>query len=157
MHRYEPSARPQRRVDALGRVSRAVAVPRAVARAHVPVVRREPSDVAPQHSPAVEFRPDPYVDYGRFLTAEGGIRIVYKDLDVRLRHTLWRIFAWTAATGLEGWFLYEHSPVHTTWINVTCFLAIAVINWLIVAKPVEVYRNIEIRPDCMIIEGAELF
>ncbi len=132
-------------------------MPRAVARAHVPVVRRERSDVAPLRSPAVEFQPDPYVDYGRALTPEGGILIAYKDLDVRLRHTIWRVFAWICFTGIEGWYLLDRSPVHGMWINIACLLAVAVINWLIVRKPVELYRHIEIRPDCMIIEGAEVF
>jgi hypothetical protein len=103
------------------------------------------------------FQTDPYVDYGRCLTAEGGILIVFKDIDVRLRHTLWRIFAWTAATGGEAWFLYHHSPVQSFWLNLACLVAIGVINALIVMKPVELYRSLEIRPDCMIIETADIF
>ena len=55
----------------------------------------------------------PYVDYGRWLTAEGGILILYKDLDTRFRHTLWHLFAWTVSTGWEGWYVLHHSPVHT--------------------------------------------
>jgi hypothetical protein len=47
--------------------------------------------------------------------------------------------------------------VHNIWINLACLLAVGVLNWLIVAKPVEVYRWVEIRPDCMIIEGADIF
>src|ERR1700733_5930980 len=61
------------------------------------------------------FQPDPYIDYGRFLTPDGGVRIIYKDLDLRLRHTIWRIFAWTAATGYEIWLLFYHSPVQSIW------------------------------------------
>jgi hypothetical protein len=30
-------------------------------------------------------------------------------------------------------------------------------TWLIIRKPVEVYRSIEIRRDCMIIEGGDIF
>lgn len=103
------------------------------------------------------FQPDPYVDYSRLLTPEGGVLIVYKDHDVRLRHTLWRVFAWTASTGIEGLFLLHHSPLHSGWVNIACLLAIAIVNWLIVKKPVEVYRSIEVRPDCIILEGAEVF
>lgn len=51
------------------------------------------------------FSPDPYVDYARVLTPEGGIKIVYKDLDERLRHTLRRLLLWSCATALEGWIL----------------------------------------------------
>jgi hypothetical protein len=68
----------------------------------------------------------PYVDYCRVLTAEGGVLITYKDLDLRLRHTLWRIFAWTAATGFAGWFIVHHTPLHSDWINFGCLLLVAI-------------------------------
>jgi len=103
------------------------------------------------------FQPDPYTDYGRFLTPEGGILIVFKDIDVHLRHTLWRLLAWTASFCVDGWYLLHYSPVQNLWLNLACLLAVGVINWLIVRKPVEVYRRVEIRPDCMIIEGADVF
>jgi hypothetical protein len=83
--------------------------------------------------------------------------MIYKDLDLRLRHTLWRLFAWTVTTDGEGWYLYHHSPLRSVWLTLACLLAIGVINWLIVAKPVELYRNVEIRPDCMILEGSDVF
>jgi hypothetical protein len=130
---------------------------RNVARLNRPVVAYAPPTVARPTSSSAGFQPDPYVDYGRCLTPEGGIPIAYKDLDTRLRHTLWRLFAWSAATGYEGWVLLYHSPVHSNWINLACLIVLAVINGLIVVKPVEVYRRIEIRPDCMIIEDADLF
>jgi hypothetical protein len=98
----------------------------------------------------------PYVDYCRVLTPEGGVRITYKDLDLRLRHTLWRIFAWTAATGFAGWFVHG-TPLHSNWVKFGCLLVIALVNWLIVRKPVEVYRQVEIRPDCMVLEGKDVF
>jgi hypothetical protein len=103
------------------------------------------------------FQPDPYVDYGRFLTPEGGILLVYKDLDPRWRHWIWRVFAWTAATGTEAWLLLWHSPVHSLWINIALLIVIGVVNGFIVWKPVEVYRRVEIRPDCMIVEGEAVF
>jgi hypothetical protein len=43
------------------------------------------------------------------------------------------------------------------WLNIACLLAAGIVNWLIVRKPVELYRRVEIRPDGMIIEGAEIF
>ena len=55
------------------------------------------------------------------------------------------------------WLTLGHSPVQSEWINVIFLLGIAVLNWLIVAKPVEIYRRVEIRPDCLILEGAEVF
>ncbi|WP_165055182.1 hypothetical protein [Methylocystis sp. MJC1] len=129
---------------------------RIVVRTDRPLVRRAPQVAAPPLA-STAFQPDPYVDYGRFLTPEGGILLIYKDLDERLRHTLWRLFAWSGFTGLEGWFLLHHSPVQIGWVNFIAFLAACAVNWLIVAKPVELYRRIEIRPDCLIIDGSDVF
>jgi hypothetical protein len=121
----------------------------------VPAHNAAPSGFAA--TPWTDFQPDPYVDYGRFLTREGGILIVYKDLDQRLRHLLWRVFAWTVATGFEAWLLVHHSPVQATWINVLCFIIVAAINAFIVWKPPEIYRTVEIRPDGMILECKDIF
>jgi len=121
-----------------------------------PVAPTPLSVPAPVHDSATDDA-SPYVDYGRWLTAEGGILILYKDLDTRFRHTLWRLFAWTVSTGWEGWYVLHHSPVHALWINLACLLAVAIINALIVARPVEIYRHVEIRPDCMILDGADVF
>jgi hypothetical protein len=107
--------------------------------------------------PSIAFKADPYLDYGRFLTPEGGILIVYKDLDLRLRHGVLRVLAWSAATGVEAWFLLHHSPVSTGWINFFFFFAMMIINAVIVWKPPELYRTVEIRPDCMIVEGKDVF
>jgi hypothetical protein len=127
-----------------------------------PVVRtrsRFPQRIIPGIALPPATGPDigPYVDYCRALTREGGVLITYKDLDLRLRHTMWRIFAWTAATGFAGWFIVHHTPVHNDWINFGCLLVLALVNWLIVRKPVEVYRQVEIRPDCMVLEGRDVF
>jgi hypothetical protein len=130
---------------------------RAVARSEVSIPNRDGSATAPPSSSWAGFQPDPYVDYGRFLTPEGGILIIHKDHDLRFRHTLWRLFAWTLSTGGEGWFLFHHAPLHNWWIKLGCLLAVAILNWLIVRKPVEVYRKVEIRPDCLIIEGSDIF
>jgi len=99
---------------------------------------------------------DAYVDYRRVLTAEGGVLMVFKDLDLRLRHTLWRFCAWSASMA-GAWAVVTHAPAHNHWITVTSLLATAIVNWLILRKPVEVLRSIEIRPDCMILEGADVF
>lgn len=103
------------------------------------------------------FGPDPYLDYGRYLTPEGGVLFIYKDLDLRWRYTIWRVFAWTTATAYEGWYLYHRSPLQSVWINIACFFAIAALNYWIVHKPIEVYRRAEVRPDCMILESTDIF
>ena len=106
---------------------------------------------------AAGFQPDPNIDYGRFLTAEGGVRIVYKDVDTRWRHTLWRVAAWSFFTGFEGWTLFDPPPEQGMWLPVVCWLLVAVLNWLIVRKPVELYRSLEFRPDCLILEDRDVF
>jgi hypothetical protein len=159
MRTYAQLDRPQRRAPMALPLSHShsIVATRNIARFNRPVVIYDPPSVALPSPSAVGFQPDPYVDYGRVLTAEGGILIAYKDLDLRLRHTLWRVLAWSSFTGSEGWFLLNYSPVQSAWINVTCFLIVALVNWLIVRKPVELYRQIEIRPDCLILEGGEVF
>jgi hypothetical protein len=157
MERPVRLSRPQRTAPAARRLPRPGVQVRRIVRPELSIPNREilaPTLPAPNWN---GFQPDPYVDYGRFLTPEGGILFVYKDVDVRLRHTVWRVFAWTAATGGEGWYVLHHSPVANVWLNLACLLAVGIVNWLIVRKPVELYRRVEIRPDGMIIEGAEIF
>jgi hypothetical protein len=103
-----------------------------------------------------EFPEDAYLDYRRSLTAEGGVLIVYKDLDLRIRHTLWRVAAAMTATALAGAMIAQ-APVQSLWIKGAALLVTAVINWVIVRKPVELRRSVEIRPDCMILDGADIF
>jgi hypothetical protein len=150
-------SRPHRASRVSGQLGRPVVRSRNIARADRSALDRNISAASDPSSSWSGFQPDPYVDYGRFLTPEGGILIIFKDLDLRLRHTLWRLFAWTASTGGEAWYLYHYSPLQSVWVNLGCLLAIGVLNWLIVAKPVELYRRVEIRPDCMILEGGEIF
>jgi hypothetical protein len=149
--------RPQRTARLARKLPRPIAPVRNVVRSKLPTVKRNISARTIPASNWSGFQPDPYVDYGRFLTAEGGILFIYKDLDLRWRHLLWRIFAWASSTGGEGWYLFHHSPLHSLWLNLACLAAIGVVNWLIVMKPVEIYRRLEIRPDCMIVEGEQVF
>ncbi len=149
--------RPQRRVQFTRQLPRRVAPAYRIVRRELAIPKRSIS--RPPLAPLAwtGFQPDPYVDYGRFLTPEGGILIAYKDLDTRLRHMVWRVLAWTAASGFDAWVLLYHSPVQSIWINGLCLLLAAAINLFIVWKAVEVYRKIEIRPDCLILEGREVF
>jgi hypothetical protein len=108
-------------------------------------------------SPTGGIQPDPYHDYGRYLTPEGGVLFIYKDIDTRWQHTLWRLSAWSASTAAAAWYVLHDTPVETSWINIVGLLILAVVNWFIVAKPVELYRKVELRPDCMIIEDVGVF
>jgi hypothetical protein len=142
---------------AIRRAPRATERPRIVRRTMPPAFDKKLLLEPLPRPPSVDLTPGPYLDYRRSLTPEGGILIVYKDLDTRLRQIIWRIFAWTAYTSLEAWFLLNHSPVQSAAINVLCLLATAGLNFLIVWRLPEVYRSVEIRPDCMILEGADVF
>ena len=150
-------ARPQRRTQTARVVARPKLTLRALPRSDLVVPKRDQPAVALPSSSWVGFQSDPYVDYARVLTPQGGIAIIYKDLDRRLRHTLRRLILWSSATAFAAWIVFGHFPARNPWISAACILAIAVVNWLIVSKPVETYRQIEIRPDCMIIEGADIF
>ena len=132
-------------------------VPRTIKRTTIPAPVQRPQAPNEFNSRALDFSPDPYLDYGRYLTDEGGILIIYKDVDVRFRHTLWRLAAWSAFTSIEAIYLGPYAPLADHWLNVAGLISAAVANFFIVRKPVELYRRIEIRSDCMIIEGRDVF
>jgi hypothetical protein len=143
--------------QALPTIERAVtsssrpAVTRTVAR--LPRAGLQPRPDLPENF----LQPNPFVDYARTLTREGGILIQYKTYDMRLRQTLWRLLAWSLWTGADAFFLW-HGPHPQSWlITAGLFLLAALVNWLIVRKRVEIMASIEIRPDCMILDGSEIF
>ena len=124
------------------------------------VKRREAAREEPrpgQTADAILFAPDPYVDYTRYLTAEGGVAIIYKDIDERWRFVVRRFALCGFFTGAAAWLLLYHSPVHNFAINFAVLIVTAVINWLIVRQPIQIYRSIEIRPDRMILDGRDVF
>jgi hypothetical protein len=153
MPRYVQLTRPRTRPHVARSVPRVVTVHRDIFRLAAPTLdvpfAALPSSIAPELGP--------HVDYARRLTSEGGVLVTYKDLDLRLRHIIARFLAWTAFTGLEAWFLIDQSPVESEWVNRACLLVIAAINFLILWKMPEIYRSVEIRPDCMVLDGADVF
>jgi hypothetical protein len=156
MPNYVLTARPQRRAPLARRVPRK-AVARPVVRTARPTIR----PFAPPNLDALSFPADiqgnPYVDYSRRLTAEGGVLILYKDLDLRIRVFIWRSLAWVAFTGFETWLLLWSSPVQARWINESCLFLMAALNLLILWKPPEISRSMEIRPDSMVLDGKDVF
>ena len=157
MHRLVQIARPTRLSRSAQPVARQPLVPRTPKRnegLYLPESRLPDTSFAfEDHS----FQPDPYLDYGRFLTDEGGVLFIFKDIDVRLRQTVWRLFAWGLFTGVEAFYLSPFLPMGEQWRAIACLLAVAAVNYLIVRKPVELYRHIEVRPDCLILEGNDVF
>jgi len=99
----------------------------------------------------------PYLGYSRQLTPDGSVLFTYRDIDTRLWHTLRRIVLWSAMTSAEGWFLLAPSPAQAGWPAILSVAVLAVVNWLLVRKPVEVYRTLELRHDCLILDGEDLF
>lgn len=157
MRKYIRTARPERNFSTPHTADRFAAPPRPLNRKNIAVRTAQSSTESFHAAPPVPFQLDPYLDYGRFLTAEGGILIIYKDIDVHWRHTIWRLLAWIAFTGFEFHYLFSLTSTQNPWLTWGLLLAAAFLNWLIVAKPVELYRRIEIRPDCMIIDGGDVF
>ena len=119
--------------------------------------RPRPSIVDGVAEAVIDADTGPFEDYGRRLTAEGGILISFKDLDLRLRQYVWRVSAWFSFTGAEAWYLAHHSPVATVWCNAALALALALINGVILRRPSECRRQLEVRADCLIVEGSEVF
>lgn len=175
MRRHVRLPRPQRTSRGAQRASRPTLAPRPtveprrVSRTALPSVSRGISVSArPAVSrdfalgprielPEIESGPNPYVDYARYLTAEGGILIHCKGIDERWRHTIWRLVAWSAATFADAYFVLQPENAQHKALSLFCLLVAAIINLLIVRKPVEAYRSIEIRPDSMVIDGTDTF
>jgi hypothetical protein len=144
------------------RVRRSILIvsPRPVRRPSPRITRRDLTPRTPtprQAANAETFAPDPYLDYSRHLTTEGGVALIYKDIDERWRFVVRRLCLWGIATGAAAWLLLHQSPVRNLAVNIAAIIVIAVINWLIVRQPIEVYRSIEIRAECMILDGHDTF
>ena len=101
--------------------------------------------------------PVPHVDYARSLTAEGGIKIVYLDIDRRISVLLGRVllfcFALCVATALVCICEAAFGP----FVSVLAATALTVAAWFVVFEPTKVHCCIEVRPDCMILDELEVF
>jgi hypothetical protein len=157
MRNHTRTARPQRQASVARQISRRATVTRTLTRVARPSIRRYAPLVLDLASFPIETEASPYLDYGRHLTPEGGVLIAYKDLDLRLRHIIARVFLWGAYTWLEGWYLLNASPLESQLINYACLFAMAALNLLIVWKLPEMFRSVEIRHDCMILDQTDVF
>lgn len=112
------------------------------------------------YTPASAFEPtgriSAFEDYGRHFTAEGGIAFVYKDFDERLSQVLIRLLQWIVAMAYTVAFV-RVSPVDDPVFNGLGVMVLAVIYALILAPKGEVYRSVEVRPDCFIVEQEDVF
>ncbi|MEJ0047137.1 MAG: hypothetical protein WDN04_14245 [Rhodospirillales bacterium] len=111
-------ARPQRIFQSARQLPIATSAPRTIQRQPIAVPARRPLIDIDFSEPSFDFQVDPYLDYGKCLTDEGGILIVYKDIDDRFRHILWRVFSWTLFTGLAAIYFAPYAPVPDHWIEI---------------------------------------
>ncbi len=146
MRRHILLARPERRSAIARQLAPPAAMSRTIKRSEIafPAARQRFEQNSFASSP--NFQADPYLDYGRYLTREGGILIIYKDLDVRLRQTLWRLFTWAAFTGTEALYFGPYAPAQSHWIEIAVLLAAGILNWLIVKKPLRFIAELKSDP-----------
>lgn len=97
-----------------------------------------------------------FYKYRRSLTPEGGILIQYRDADRRWRITVLRVVLWLAMTYGALWLIRNYCPL-AWYLNLALLVLAGVINWWIVQHPIPTRCSIEIRPDCMIIDGEHVF
>jgi hypothetical protein len=102
-------------------------------------------------------RRSPFESYSRSITVQGGgILITYQDQAMGMPYTILRVFAWTAATALAAWLIFiffglEDEPAYAT------LGFFAVLHALIVRRKLKQRHTVEIQPDCMIIDGTDVF
>jgi hypothetical protein len=94
-------------------------------RAYAPTVGRLETDFSDDFFP--EFRPDPYPDYARRFTEEGGVELVYKDIDESLPRTLGKIALWVLAMLTTAAYLHYASPLADAMSNCIGLIVMAVI------------------------------
>jgi hypothetical protein len=112
-------------------------------------IRPEPPRVRPIGKSA-------FYKYRRSLSPEGGILIQYRDADRRWRITALRVILWAAMTYAAWWLIRYYSPL-VWFLNLGILVLAGIINWWIVRRPIGIARSIEIRSDCMIIDGKDVF
>jgi hypothetical protein len=67
-----------------------------------------------------------------------------------------RVFAWIMATGVGGWLIFFVSALSVQQ-SVFAVALLMLVAWLIVRQTVEASHSLEIRPNAMIIDSADVF
>jgi hypothetical protein len=147
MHNHTLRDRPER----TGQTAHQIPGPAATERQIQPVDLPPPSEIVPPTAP--DPAPNPYVDYSRTLTPEGGILIVYKGEDGWPLPFLLRFIIWLALVYAEASFVLHLLTGLASFLWIVGFAALSAI---ILIEP-DFFRSIEIRPDCMIINGKDVF
>jgi hypothetical protein len=105
--------------------------------------------------PAVDRR-SPFEGYLCVLTEEGGVLIAYTDLDCSIVYSILRGVAWLATVIVGARLIFPQSDL-SAWPAFGCLTALGSIAWLIVNLKLEAKHSVEIRQDCMIIDGTDIF
>ncbi len=160
-----------KRLDVIARRG-SPALPTPLRRAASPPV--VPIRAAVPPSRAAYRGPDPYVDFQRDFTDEGGIRLTFKIKDVQAWRTAIRVVLWFLAMTVTLWFAVRGSPfpmeprcalracpesvrlMHFGVNLVLLGLAAAVYHWILFRDD-QAYTSLEIRPDCLIVDGCDTF
>jgi hypothetical protein len=105
--------------------------------------------------PEAAGRRDPFNGYLRMLTPQGGILILYRDQYRSLPLTMLRVAAWITLTWIGGRLIYKSSLSFLQFL--LAMLLLMVTGGLIVCWKIKVSHSVEIRPDCMIVDGWDVF
>ena len=103
----------------------------------------------------MDRRRSPFNGYSRSLTAEGGILITYKDLNRSLLCRSLRVAACVALSGVCLTPILHFEAF--SWAQLASAGALALANWIILKFKVRKGHAVEVRPDCMIIDGTDIF
>ncbi|MGW1425726.1 hypothetical protein ACWAT4_36990 [Bradyrhizobium manausense] len=98
----------------------------------------------------------PFNGYERSLTHSGGIQIVYRDLNRGLLCKCLRMLAFGTVSLFGLWMTFPilNLSGKPMFAGLT---ALALVDLLIVRFKIKASHSVEIRPDCMIIDGEDIF
>ncbi|MCP3477648.1 hypothetical protein NLM33_46695 [Bradyrhizobium sp. CCGUVB1N3] len=99
----------------------------------------------------------PFEGYSRVLTPEGGILIHYTDLNLSWPLKCIRVALCLAVTTLGGWLIVPADDDFLSAPVLGVLAATALIDWLILRFKIRARHSVEVRPDCMIIDGKDVF
>ena len=100
---------------------------------------------------------NPYGDYAVDITPQGGMRMTFKTVDKGLGRRVVSFTLFALASYADASVLSPPAAQNVQWPNLLLLIAAIIINALIVMKPFEVLRSLEIRSDVLIVDGKDFF
>lgn len=98
----------------------------------------------------------PFVGYARMLTVEGGILVQYRDLNLDLSCQIVRGLLISGLLVLGGWLIFD-AFASSPGVLTTALGLLGISIWLIWNYKVPAHHSIEIRADCLIVDGRDVF